>query len=362
MVKRLWNQFKEYMNIEVDREVARVENSKALKMILTVGLLNSLLLIVLDKIVFDRVRYVALIGCCIFLFFLAFSYMNWPELKDGITIEVELVTLLMLVPVGIIEYLPKAEDAAFLYLILLILLPSLILDKPWHLLAMVLLAGVFALFRNHTVIEDSVRDRNFVRILSVTFLASVFISHYAHSRIKSFHLRRSTQVVAEHDPLTGIYNRAGGIKMIRDCIDKQESGTFLIIDIDDFKLVNDRYGHQKGDEVLKQVAGILQSSFKQTDIVMRMGGDEFIIYAAGMVDFEVSRKRLELLNKAIHKVVLDEKAGKYVTVSIGGAINDGSYPTYDALYKASDQYLYQTKAKGKDGYSLLGTSYKRGPQ
>jgi diguanylate cyclase (GGDEF)-like protein len=91
---------------------------------------------------------------------------------------------------------------------------------------------------------------------------------------------------------------------------------------------------------------------------MRMGGDEFIIYAAGMVDYEVSRRRLEHLNQAIHKVMVSEKDGVYVTVSVGGAINDGSYPTYESLYKVSDQYLYQTKAKGKDGFSLLGASYK----
>ncbi len=360
-MKRLWNQFKEYMNIEVDREIARAENTKALKMILLIGLLNSLLLLVLDWAVLGELRYGAILGSCLFLFFLAFSYINWPDLKYGITLELELVILGIMYPIVIIEYLPTVEQSAFLSLILMVLFPSVILDKPWHLLAMVLMTGGFALIRNCTVIDDVVREQNIIRIVSVTFLAAVFCSYYSHSRIKSFHMRHSTQLEAEHDPLTGIYNRAGGIHMIRQCIDKKESGTFLILDIDDFKLVNDNYGHQKGDEVLKQVAGILQSSFKQSDIVMRMGGDEFIVYASGMVDYKVSRKRLELLNHAIHSVMIDEKDGQYVTVSIGGAINDGSYPTYDSLYKVADHYLYQTKAKGKDGYSLLGTSYKESP-
>ncbi len=360
-MKKLWNQFITYMNIEVDRDIARVENTKALKLILLVGVLNSFLLLILDTVILGRVRHGAIIGTCVLLFLMAFSFVNWPDLKYGITLELELVSMGMMIPIGIVEYLPEATDAAFLYLILLVLIPSMILDKPWHLLFMVLVEGVFAILRNCTVVEESVREQNIIRILSVTFLASVFVSHYAHSRIKSFHMRRSTQVVAEHDPLTGIYNRAGGIQLIRTCIDKQESGTFLIIDIDDFKLVNDHYGHQRGDEILKEVARTLQDSFKQSDIVMRMGGDEFIIYAAGMVDYEVSRERLESLNKAIHSIVIDEETGNYVTVSIGGAINDGSYPTYDSLYKAADQYLYQTKAKGKDGYSLLGRSYK-GPR
>lgn len=358
MMKKLWNQFIEYMNIGVDWDIAKTENTKALKIILLVGLLNSLFLIILNKIVIGRLAYEAIIGGCIFLFFLAFSRINWSGLEHAITLELELVILILMIPIAIVEYLPESKQCAFMYLILLVLLPALILDRPWHLIAMILLSSIFALSRNATIVDESVRQLNIVRIISVTFLSCVFTAHYSHSRIKAFHMRHSTQEVAEHDPLTGIYNRAGGIQLIRSSIDRQESGTFLIIDIDDFKLVNDRYGHQKGDEVLKQVAAILQSSFKKNDIVMRMGGDEFIIYAIGMVDYEVSRKRLEVLNQAIHTIVVDEKDGHYVTVSIGGAINDGSYPTYDSLYKASDQYLYQTKAKGKDGYSLLGTSYK----
>ncbi len=357
-MKKLWNQFIEYMNIEVDRDIARIENSKALKMILSVGVLNSFLLLLLNRIILGRLRYETIIGCCVFLFFLAFSYINWPDLKYGITLELEIVIMILMIPITIVEYLPEKEETAFLFLILLVLLPCVILDKPWRILVMILACSAFALYRNHLVIEQAVRDQNAIRILSVTFLSGIFSSYYAHNRIKSFHMRQSTKVVAEHDPLTGIYNRAGGIQLIRNCVEKSESGTFLILDIDDFKLVNDNYGHQRGDDVLKQVAGILQAAFKQSDIVMRMGGDEFIVYAIGMVDYEVTRKRLDHHNQAIHTVMINEQNGQYVTVSIGGAINDGSYPTYDSLYKVADHYLYQTKAKGKDGYSLLGASYK----
>lgn len=234
----------------------------------------------------------------------------------------------------------------------------MIFDKPWKLLAIVLAAGVCAFAFNLRVYDEATRAHNMIRIVSVTFVAGVFTSYFSHARSRSVHMRKSTQVVAEHDPLTGIFNRGGGSMMIRGCVERHESGTFLIIDIDDFKLVNDHYGHQKGDEILKSVAKTLQTSFKKTDIVMRMGGDEFIIYATGMVDYAVTCRRLEQLNEAIRTIIISKKDGNNVTVSIGGAINDGSYPDYETLYKAADQYLYQAKAKGKDGYALLGTSYK----
>ena len=356
-MKNVWNRFKAYMNIIADPEIARTENTRTLKTILLIGFLNSLLLIVLEMAVHGQIHYGYLVGSGIFLFFMAFSFMNWPDLKHGITLEMELVILGILLFFAFIDYLPATQQSSFLFLILLVLLPSLIFDRPWKLLLLILSAGLCALIINGRILDEAVRGENIIRIISVTFLAGVFSSYYAYARIRSVHMRQSTQVVAEHDPLTGIYNRAGGIQLIRDCISRQESGTFLIIDIDDFKMVNDQYGHQKGDDVLKEVSAVLQASFKQRDIVMRMGGDEFIVYASGMVDYEVSRKRLAQLNEAIHHVIVSEQDGVHVTVSIGGAINDGSYPTYESLYKTADQYLYQTKARGKDGYSLLGTSY-----
>lgn len=357
-MKKIWVRIKEYMCIEPDPEVARIENFKSGRLILLFGILICILLALLEKWLYGKPHFEAMIGCGIFLFFLSFSFFNWVDLKTHVTGEMEGVILVMLLAVAFVDYFPMVTESAFLFLILLALLPCMLFDKPWRLLLLVLTAGVVAFLFNLRVVDDVVRDQNIIRIVAVTVLGSIFSVYYSHARIHAVRLRQSTQNVAEHDPLTGIYNRAGGIMLIRNSIERKESGTFMIVDIDDFKLVNDNYGHQKGDEILQDVARTLQSSFKQTDIVMRMGGDEFIIYAFGMVDYEVSCKRLELLGEAIRSIIVSEKDGHHVTVSIGGAINDGSYPDYESLYKAADQYLYQTKAKGKDGFLLLGTSYK----
>lgn len=360
MWKSIWSKIREYMDIEPDPEVAKAENQKTVRLILLAGLLNSIFLIVLEKVFLGNPRNEMIIGCGFFVFFLAFTFVNWTSLKEHITVEMELMILAMLILIAFVDYFPGVRTSAFLFLIMLALLPPLVFDKPWKLLLIVLVAGILAFFFNLHVADEAIRTRNLIRILSVTFLSSVFSCHYSHSRCRSVQIRKSTQIVADHDPLTGIYNRGGGSALIRSCVEQHESGTFMIIDIDDFKIVNDCYGHQKGDDILKEVAKTLQASFKQTDIVMRMGGDEFIVYALGMVDYAVSCKRLEQLGEAIRAIMISKKDGRFVTVSVGGAINDGSYPDYESLYKAADQYLYKTKAKGKDGYSLLGTSYKAG--
>ena len=358
MIKKVWSNIRDYMNIALDPDIARIENHRSLKLILLVGLIAALMRVGLERILYGRPTYESVIGSGLFAFFLAFSFMNWSALRNIVTLTMEIVILGMLILIAFADYRPGVKEAAFLFLILLVVFPPMIFEKPWKLLLMILAAAVCAFVFNLHIEEEAIRSQNIIRILIVTFVSAVFTSYFSHARIRSVHMRQSTQDVAEHDPLTGIYNRGGGTMLIRGCVQRHESGTFLIIDIDDFKLVNDNYGHQKGDDILKEVAAALQTSFKNSDIVMRMGGDEFIIYAIGMVDYQVSCRRLEQLNEVIRSIMIDKKSGSYVTVSIGGAINDGSYPDYETLYKAADQYLYQTKARGKDGYSLLGTSYR----
>ena len=357
-IEKVWSSIREYMNIALDPDIARIENHNSIKLILLIGLIASLMRIGLEKLLYEQPTYESMIGCGLFAFFLAFSFMNWPVLKNSATLTMEIVIFGMLVAIAFADYHPGVKGAAVDFLILLVVLPPMIFEKPWKLLIMILAAGVIAFVFCLQITDEVIRNHDIIRIVIVTFISGVFTSYFSHARIRSVHMRQSTQDVAEHDPLTGLYNRGGGTMLIRGCVQRRESGTFMIIDIDDFKLVNDNYGHQKGDDILKEVAATLQASFKKPDIVMRMGGDEFIIYAPGMVDYKVSCRRLEQLNEAIRSIMVDKKSGSYVTVSIGGAINDGSYPDYETLYKAADQYLYQTKAKGKDGYSLLGTSYR----
>ena len=357
-MKTIWSKIIGFLNIEPDPVIARAENHKTAKLILLVGLAGSFLRIALEKALYGQPLYEAIIVCGVFCFLLIFSSVNWFDLRRFSTFLEELVILGILLGVAFFDYYPSVSISAFLFLLLLVILPPMVFDKPWKLMAIVLAAGMIALLFNRMVLDEAVRKQNILRILLVTFLSGVFTAYFSYSRIRSLQMRQSTQVEAEHDPLTGLYNRGGGVMLIRRCVERHESGAFLIIDVDDFKEVNDQYGHQKGDEVRKEVSKILQSSFMKSDIVMRMGGDEFAVYASGMVDYTVSCRRLEEMNEAIRTIMTDRKNGRHVTISIGGAINDGSYPDYESLYMVADQYLYQTKARGKDGYSLLGTSFK----
>ena len=151
------------------------------------------------------------------------------------------------------------------------------------------------------------------------------------------------QLQAERDSLTGILNHKAAERLIESNHIK-EAGSMFLMDIDDFKTINDTHGHPNGDEVIKNMADILQYSFRQDDIIYRIGGDEFGVFAPGFCEYEEINERCKLLFSEI------EGFGRRIpfSASVGVAIND-PYMTssYKKLYKRADEALYSAKHGGK---------------
>lgn len=154
---------------------------------------------------------------------------------------------------------------------------------------------------------------------------------------------------ATHDEITGLYNRkmyeVKREELVNDDI------ALLVIDVDDFKRINDNYGHDTGDMMLKKVAHILTSSFRGEDLVCRVGGDEFAVI---MVNMEHGLEYIieEKIKTVRGKMSRDEKGLPPATLSIGVAFNDEKGDA-DALFKKADIALYKTKKEGKDGYTIF---------
>ena len=144
---------------------------------------------------------------------------------------------------------------------------------------------------------------------------------------------------ANIDPLTGLNNRRA-LDRIRDF-----TGV-LMLDIDDFKSINDTYGHDKGDEVIKKIASIIQRTTRAKDCVCRLGGDEF---AAIFVEcpHDVIRERAELIGATVRETVTLENPTRNVTTSIGFATNEFN-TSLDLIMKQADLALYESKRSGKD--------------
>lgn len=156
---------------------------------------------------------------------------------------------------------------------------------------------------------------------------------------------------SSHDQLTKVYNRAG-YDLLLSGIDMQT--TYLIVfDIDDFKDVNDTYGHDTGDKVLKKLADTLLYNFRSDDYVCRIGGDEFVVF---MVHSETGRDNL-ITNKVeqINKDLADSSDG-LPSVSVSAGVSHGTKASDPPeLFNQADKALYQTKRSGKKGCSFYTT-------
>ena len=159
---------------------------------------------------------------------------------------------------------------------------------------------------------------------------------------------------ASTDFLTGVLNRSAMEKRIEEKLTKNiDAGTFFIIDVDNFKSVNDILGHPVGDRLLKQIAASLSELFKKDDLVGRLGGDEFCVFMNNIVEQELVEAKAEQLNEKCRLEVTGENGEVVkVSVSIGVASSQKDRENYSELYRCADLALYETKRKGKDTYTI----------
>jgi diguanylate cyclase (GGDEF)-like protein len=148
---------------------------------------------------------------------------------------------------------------------------------------------------------------------------------------------------AERDALTNVYNRSFVYERLPSLLKKHRSLSVFIIDVDDFKHINDTYGHDTGDEVLRNIARVLQTQTRNEDIVVRWGGDEFLLIAPdASAPFAASLR--ERINRELRE--LASEWGFAVNVSVG--ICSGDKMPIEAMIRQADENMYRDKqGKGK---------------
>lgn len=164
------------------------------------------------------------------------------------------------------------------------------------------------------------------------------------------------QYRAERDYLSGLYNRGTIRQLVTEYLSseegKQNQHALLILDIDNFKSINDNQGHLQGDSVLKTVSGSLQGIFRSTDILGRIGGDEFILFLKNISKPEAAIRKAKEINCALKSLSIGDCSHRPLSASIGIALCPENGATFDELYRSADIALYQAKKNGKDSYVL----------
>lgn len=159
--------------------------------------------------------------------------------------------------------------------------------------------------------------------------------------------------LAKYDAMTNVYNREATMEYIRAVIiNEQESHHALfMLDLDNFKKLNDTYGHQVGDDFLTAIAAGIKSKFRETDIVGRIGGDEFFALMRGVTEREQIEHKAKEILEVIARASKDyESTGISASVGISIFPRDGT--TLDELYSSADLALYKVKRNGKNSYAF----------
>lgn len=166
------------------------------------------------------------------------------------------------------------------------------------------------------------------------------------------------QSKSQKDVLTGLWNRAYAEKIVNEKLQNGEHGAVFMMDMDNFKAINDNYGHLAGDQTLKMFAETLQAFSKEEDVLCRIGGDEFVMYVAGNPDEEMLRATAKNIIDDMVRKINECKFETNSSVSVGIAVEGTDGDDFKTLYNAADKALYYVKLNGKNMYHFYSDQKK----
>lgn len=164
------------------------------------------------------------------------------------------------------------------------------------------------------------------------------------------------QTLAQTDEMTGLLTKTATQRRIEKILSENNKTkyAFFIFDIDNFKQANDRFGHVFGDGVIQEFVAVLREYFKEEDIVGRVGGDEFAAFLS--ITEEIKIKNLcRVLSAALNRLYTEDGKSWRISASIGVALAPKDGTDFASLYRHADAALYETKRRGKNGYTLYHT-------
>ena len=212
---------------------------------------------------------------------------------------------------------------------------------------------------------------------AIDFIAKPFVPEIMRSRIgraleleelrksRADRLEQKTREVSDmknkscQDALTGLWNRAYTEEMVNEMISQGAQGSLLMIDLDNFKAINDNYGHIAGDRTLQMFADTLRDYAGENDIICRIGGDEFVVFVKDIISKdEIGSLAADIISDLCHK--LDEckfETNSSVSIGIAQTAEDGT--EFSKLYNSADKALYYVKQNGKNAYHFFSDKLQK---
>ena len=206
--------------------------------------------------------------------------------------------------------------------------------------------GNFDLYTNHLLQSEQIRLMYVLNITTSILVLSIAIYIFVNILEKTEEISRLQAIT---DPLTQLFNRRHFFELSNQLLTlRKRNGlplSLAFLDLDNFKLINDQHGHEVGDRVLQKVSNILKEKIRESDVVARFGGEEFIILFTN-TDKNHALAVCEMIKKALEEADMPEHVNN-ITTSIGvSGVDDGD--TINQVIKRADNALYEAKNKGRN--------------
>lgn len=258
----------------------------------------------------------------------------------------------------VISVFPYDDNYQVYISIFIMLMPALYIIRPSATFAISAVCGciyIITAYRYKAV--EIASQEAFTTIAALIF--SRFISYFLfHMRVEYYMSRQKFISLSTTDELTSLLNRNTVEHVYTKYIENKphdEQYAVMMIDIDDFKHINDNYGHRAGDFTLQIFSRNLKRIFEPYDIIGRIGGDEFfILMKHAKSEEDVTRKAGEIIAAC---AVISEKTKIRVSASIGTVFASNRAVTFSQIYKQADELLYISKNKGKNTYTSAQLSF-----
>lgn len=224
-------------------------------------------------------------------------------------------------------------------------------EKWRYIIAVSAMATVLSVLLTWVLLGDNLTvDMLRAAILGPLLIAPPACLMSARRSLEIYRLNQRLEHLLAHDQMTNLLTRSHFMRQMHE-MESDFRGSFLMLDIDLFKKVNDTYGHLVGDEVIRQVAGVIQDHVRRDGLAARYGGEEFVV-CLPQQDMEEAVKRAEEIRQAVErKTVKVSGANLGCTISIGLGYADGR-KTVEEVLKRADEALYVAKKQGRNRVSL----------
>ena len=209
-----------------------------------------------------------------------------------------------------------------------------------------------------TDLTNQVLMKRMIRTIVMFTVFVILVSLSFVYFLEKWYYRNSNTYLKEEiikDPLTNAFNRRGAVKDLsasfQEYVNNNENSAVILFDIDDFKNVNDVYGHDVGDEVLVSLVSTINQNIRNTDRLYRWGGEEFLLVCNGLEENNLSDRLNRLLEDVSNIYYGDGE--KNITISVGSSYFKEEDTTFESSLKRADMALYNAKVNGKNQFCIL---------